>query len=284
MRSDVNISVRPKGHEKLGAKVEIKNMNSFSFIVDAINYESQRQIDILSSGGVVEQQTRGYDSSRGETFLQRTKEDAHDYRYFPEPDLLPLNITDEQINTWSLELPELPSSRQQRYISMGLPDYDAKLLTNNILISDWFDDVLQYTKNIKTASNFIMSDIMRLISETSINVSESELHAKDFATIVDYVDSQKISVNSGRQLIEIIFIEGGSPEEIINQKEMIQVSDDSLLISWIDEAIQNNPKPVQEYKDGNPSSINFIMGQVMKISKGKANPSTVMEILKNKLS
>ena len=167
---------------------------------------------------------------------------------------------------------------------MGFCDYDAKLLTNNILISDWFDDVLQYTKNIKTASNFIMSDIMRLISETSINVSESELHAKDFATIVDYVDSQKISVNSGRQLIEIIFIEGGSPEEIINQKEMIQVSDDSSLISWIDEAIQNNPKPVQEYKDGNPSSINFIMGQVMKISKGKANPSTVMEILKNKLS
>ncbi len=283
MRSDVNISVRPKGQKELGAKVEIKNMNSFSFIVDAINYESQRQINILSEGGFIDQQTRGYDSDRGETFLQRTKEDAHDYRYFPEPDLLPINITNQQIKKWSLELPELPKDRQNRYISLGLPEYDAKLLTNDIKISDWFDEVIKYTKNIKIASNFVMGDIIRLTSDTSTEIFNSNLTSKIFAEIVDITHSKKISVNSARQLIEIIFHNGGSPEEIIKEKEMIQVSDNSLLISWIDEAIKNNPKPVQEYKDGNNSSINFIIGQVMKNSKGKANPSTVMEILKNKL-
>ncbi|MEC8752966.1 MAG: Asp-tRNA(Asn)/Glu-tRNA(Gln) amidotransferase subunit GatB [Verrucomicrobiota bacterium] len=284
MRSDVNISVRLKGEKELGAKVEIKNMNSFSFIIDAINYESQRQINILSKGGFIEQQTRGYDSERGETFLQRTKEDAHDYRYFPEPDLLPIILTTEQIKTWSSELPELPHDRQKRYVSLGLPEYDAKLLTNDIRISDWFDEVAKYTKNIKIASNFIMGDIMRITADTSIDIFDSKLSPKDFAEIVDYTHNQKISVNSARQLIEIIFNNGGSPHDIINEKEMIQISDDSLLISWIDEVILNNPKPVQEYKDGNNSSINFIIGQVMKISKGKANPSNVMEIIKNKLS
>ena len=206
---------------------------------------------------------------RGETFLQRTKEDAHDYRYFPEPDLLPINITNQQIKKWSLELPELPKDRQNRYVSLGLPDYDAKLLTNDILISDWFDDVLQYTKNIKIASNFIMGDIIRLTSDTSTDILNQNYMLKIFAEIVDITHSQKISVNSGKTVDRNHFHNGGSPEEIINQKEMIQVSDNSLLISWIDEAIKNNPKPVQEYKDGNNSSINFIIGQVMKIVKEK---------------
>lgn len=283
MRSDVNISVRLSGKKELGSKVEIKNMNSFSFIYDAINYEVDRQINILESGGTVYQETRGYDSERGETFLQRSKEDAHDYRYFPEPDLLPLKIDSEQIKKWSDELPELPSSRKIRYIKMGLPEYDAKLLTASKEIADWFEETLNYTEHIKSVSNFIMTDITRLISQHNLTITNSKISPKIFADIVNITQDGEISVSSARQLIEIIFLEGGNPKSIIVEKQMIQVSDNSALEDWVDKAIEANLKPVEEYKNGNHTSINFIIGQVMKISKGKANPAVVMKLIKEKL-
>ncbi len=284
MRSDVNISVKPKSQEQLGAKVEIKNMNSFAFIVEAINYEVERQSDILKNGGIIDQETRGYDSIRGETFIQRTKENAHDYRYFPEPDLLPLHITNEEIEQWSNELPELPNQRRNRYINnLSLPEYDANILTSDKIISDWFEEVIKYTSNYKGASNFIMGDIMRLLSEHDITLQNSKLTPKVFSQIISFIDEKKININSGRELIEIIFINGGDPNEIINNKGMVQVSDDSSLEIWIDNAVKNNPKAVNEFKDGNEASVNFLMGQVMRESKGKANPSLVMELLIKKL-
>ena len=281
MRSDVNISVRTVGQKTLGSKVEIKNMNSFSFIEEAIEYEIERQITVLENGGIVDQETRGYDSDKGETFIQRTKEDAHDYRYFPEPDLLPLKLSDTEIEKWKEELPELPIKRKQRYISeLGLPEYDSSLLTADKSIADWFESVLIYTKNIKAVSNFIMGEIMRLLSEKGISIENCLILPETLAEIIKLVDTGVISNGAAKQIIEIIFDNGGNPEEIIEEHGLAQVSDDSELENWANIAIKENPKPAEEYKSGNAASINYLMGQVMKMSKGKANPGAVMKILK----
>ena len=281
MRSDVNISVRPVGQNKLGSKVEIKNMNSFSFIEEAIEYEIERQITVLENGGIVDQETRGYDSDKGETFIQRTKEDAHDYRYFPEPDLLPLKLSDTEIEKWKEKLPELPIKRKHRYISeLGLPEYDSSLLTADKSIADWFESVLIYTKNIKAVSNFIMGEIMRLLSEKGISIENCLILPETLAEIIKLVDTGVISNGAAKQIIEIIFDNGGNPKEIIEEHGLAQVSDDSELENWANIAIKENPKPAEEYKSGNAASINYLMGQVMKMSKGKANPGAVMKILK----
>jgi len=284
MRSDVNVSVRPVGQKELGAKVEIKNMNSFAFIMQAIEYEIDRQIRLLESGGKVDQETRGFDSDRGETFIQRTKEDAHDYRYFPEPDLMPVKISADQVAQWRSELPELPSQRRARYISeMGLPEYDAGILTADKDVSDWFDVAMKHTLNAKAVSNFIMGEMMRLLSEHGVSITESKVTPEKLAEIIALIDAKTISTSAGKQVFEIIFAEGGEPKKIVEEKGMAQVSDDSALESWADEAIANNAKSVEEYKSGKQGAINFLMGQVMKASKGKANPGAVMQMLKRKL-
>ncbi|MCF7849169.1 MAG: Asp-tRNA(Asn)/Glu-tRNA(Gln) amidotransferase subunit GatB [Kiritimatiellales bacterium] len=284
MRSDVNVSVRPVGQKELGAKVEIKNMNSFAFIKEAIEYEIDRQTALLESGGTVDQETRGYDPDRGETFTQRTKENAHDYRYFPEPDLMPVKIPAEQIEQWRSELPELPAQRRVRYVQeLGLPEYDAGVLTADMATSDWFEQAMRHTKNAKAVSNFIMGEMMRLLSEQNCSISESNVTPEKLAGIVALIDAKTISTGAGKQVFEIIFNDGGDPKAIVEERGMAQVSDDSALEGWADEAIANNPKPVEEYKAGNPASINFLMGQVMKASRGKANPGAVMQMLKQKL-
>ena len=284
MRSDVNISVRPYGQKELGAKVEIKNMNSFAFIVEAIDYEVERQISLLESGGEVQQETRGYDSDRKETFVQRTKEDAHDYRYFPEPDLFPLVLEDAQVTQWKAELPELPSTRKKRYIDQyGLPAYDAALITADKALSDWFDGVLEHTTFAKRASNLMMGEMMRLLSETNLPLHEIRITPQLLGQLVNMIDAGKISMGAGKQVFEILFHEGGNPEDIVEEKGLGQVSNDDDLERWANEAIEQHPKPVSEYQAGNAASINFLMGQVMKASRGKANPAAVMQILKEKL-
>jgi aspartyl-tRNA(Asn)/glutamyl-tRNA(Gln) amidotransferase subunit B len=284
MRSDVNVSVRPVGQKELGSKVEIKNMNSFAFIKDAIEYEIDRQIGVLESGGSVDQETRGYDPDRRETFTQRTKENAHDYRYFPEPDLMPVKISAEQVAHWRAELPELPAQRRVRYVSgLGLPEYDAGVLTADMATSDWFETAMQHTKNAKAVSNFIMGEMMRLLSEHDIPISESRVTPEKLADIVSLIDQKAISTSAGKQVFEIIFNEGGDPKQIVEEKGMAQVSDDSALEGWADEAIASNPKSVEEYKSGKQGAINFLMGQVMKASKGQANPGAVMQMLRQKL-
>jgi aspartyl-tRNA(Asn)/glutamyl-tRNA(Gln) amidotransferase subunit B len=284
MRSDVNISVRPIGQTELGSKVEIKNMNSFAFIQEAIEYEMDRQIAVLESGGSVDQETRGYDSDRGETFVQRSKEDAHDYRYFPEPDLLPLQLKEEEIAAWRKELPELPEQRKMRYIeSLGLPQYDAAILTADKAISDWFEEVLMHTSQVKAVSNFIMGEMMRLLAETNSEIGVCQITPAAIAEVVNLIDAGTISHGAGKQVVEILFNEGGDPQDIIDAEGLAQVSDDSELEKWADAAINDHPKPVEEYRAGNGASINFLMGQVMKMSRGKANPGAVMQILKQKL-
>lgn len=284
MRSDVNVSIRPVGQQELGAKVEIKNMNSFAFIKDAIEYEIERQTALLESGGTVVQETRGYDPDRGETFTQRTKENAHDYRYFPEPDLMPVKVPPEQLEQWRSELPELPVQRRERYVrELGLPEYDAGVLTADMATSDWFERAMAHTQNAKAVSNFIMGEMMRLLSDQEQTISDSRVTPETLAEIVALIDAKTISTGAGKQVFEIIFNEGGDPKTIVEEKGLAQVSDDSALEGWADEAIANNPKPVAEYKAGSPASINFLMGQVMKASRGKANPGAVMQMLKQKL-
>ena len=284
MRSDVNVSVRPVGQQELGAKVEIKNMNSFAFIMQAIEYEIDRQIRVLESGGKVDQETRGFDADRGETFIQRTKENAHDYRYFPEPDLMPVKISVEQVDRWRSELPELPSQRRARYVAdLGLPEYDAGILTADKDVSDWFETAMKHTKNAKAVSNFIMGEMMRLLSEHEVSIAESKVTPQKLAEIIALIDANTISTSAGKQVFETIFIEGGEPKQIVEEKGMAQVSDDSALEGWADEAIAGNPKSVEEYRGGKQGAINFLMGQVMKASKGKANPGAVMQVLKQKL-
>lgn len=284
MRSDVNISVRPAGQAELGAKVEIKNMNSFAFIKEAIEYEIDRQIEVLESGGTVVQETRGYDADRGETFSQRTKENAHDYRYFPEPDLMPVRISAEQVARWRAELPELPAQRRRRYVeTLGLPEYDAGVLTADKAVSDWFERVLQHTANAKAVSNFIMGEMMRLLADHRMSIAEAPVSPEALAEIIGLIDAKTISTGAGKQVLEILFTEGGEPRQIVEARGLAQVSDDSALEGWAEEAIANNPKPVAEYMAGNAASINFLMGQVMKASRGKANPAAVMELLKEKL-
>jgi aspartyl-tRNA(Asn)/glutamyl-tRNA(Gln) amidotransferase subunit B len=284
MRSDVNVSVRPAGQKELGAKVEIKNMNSFAFILQAIEYEVDRQIRVLENGGTVNQETRGFDSDRGETFIQRTKEDAHDYRYFPEPDLMPVRISAEQVAQWRAELPELPAQRRARYVAgLGLPEYDAAVLTADKDVSDWFEETMKYTRNAKAVSNFIMGEMMRLLSEQDMDIAASRVTPEKMAEIVSLIDGGSISTSAGKQLFEMVFMEGGEPKTIVEEKGMAQVSDDSALEGWADEAIANNPKSVEEYRGGKQGAINFLMGQVMKASKGQANPGAVMQMLKQKL-
>ncbi|QBG47265.1 Asp-tRNA(Asn)/Glu-tRNA(Gln) amidotransferase subunit GatB [Verrucomicrobia bacterium S94] len=284
MRSDVNVSVRPVGQEELGAKVEIKNMNSFAFIKDAIEYEIERQIAVLEAGGKVEQETRGYNPDRGETFVQRTKEDAHDYRYFPEPDLMPVKITAEQVEQWRSELPELPAQRRERYVKeLGLPEYDAGVLTADKATSDYFEATMTHTKNAKAVSNFIMGEMLRLLSETDSSIEDCKVTPEKLAEIIALIDAKTISTGGGKQIFEAVFNDDGDPKQIMDEKGLAQVSDDSALENWANEAIANNPKPVEEYKAGNAASINFLMGQVMKASRGKANPGAVMQMLKQKL-
>lgn len=284
IRSDVNVSIRPVGQKELGSKVEIKNMNSFAFIQMAIEYEIDRQTVLIESGGSVVQETRGFDSDRGETFSQRTKENAHDYRYFPEPDLMPVKVAKEQIEQWRSELPELPAQRRERYVKdLGLPEYDAGVLTADKATSDWFELAMRHTKNAKAVSNFVMGEMMRLLSEQDLTISESKVSPEKLAEIIALIDAKTISTGAGKQVFESVFNEGGDPKAIVEEKGMAQVSDDSALEGWADDAIAANPKPVEEYKAGNTSSINFLMGQVMKASRGKANPGAVMQMLKQKL-
>jgi len=284
MRSDVNISVRPVGQEKLGEKVEIKNMNSPRFIVEAIHYEIARQIDLIEDGGKVVQETRGYDTDRGETFTQRTKENAHDYRYFPEPDLMPVEISAEQISKWKSELPELPIQRCERYVEkLGLPDYDAKVLTAEKAVSDFFDAACEKTKQYKLLSNYLMGKAASLVTETGTALVDSKLTADALAQVAELVGGRAISSSAANELIEVLFKEGGDPKAIVEAKGMAQVNDDSALEIWAEEAIAGNTKAVADYKAGNGASINALMGSVMKASRGKANPPAVIAMLKKKL-
>ncbi len=285
MRCDANVSVRRAGEEKLGTRNEIKNLNSIRFIIAAINYEVQRQIELLESGGVVEQATRLYDTSSGITKVMRTKEDAHDYRYFPDPDLYPLKLTQDQVDAIKLQMPELPKQKVSRYIeTLGLTKYDAEVLSAEKEVADYFEEVLKTTNDAKLSSNWLSGELFGRLNKSNTEISNSPVSAKDLADLILLIKDNTISGKIAKDVLDEMFATSKAPKDIIEEKGLKQVTDTSAIEKIIDEVIANNQPSVTEYRAGKDKLFGFFVGQVMKLSKGQANPNIVNDLLKKKLS
>ena len=284
LRCDANVSIRKKGAKELGTRTEIKNINSFKFIEKAINFEIKRQIKILENGEKVTQETRLYDSSKDETRPMRSKEFANDYRYFPEPDLLPVIISDEEIKKIRDEFPELPNEKETRYQKeFGLSAYDAQIIASSKPMADFFEAALQKTKNYSLLSNWLIGEISAYLNKEQIEIHESKLSADIVAMLINRIDDQTISGKIGKSIFEEMCANGSSPDEIIKSQGLEQISDDGAIEEIILTVINENPAQVEAYLAGKEKLFGFFVGQVMKLTEGKANPKTVNNILKDKL-
>ena len=284
LRCDANVSIRKKGAKELGTRTEIKNINSFKFIEKAINFEIKRQIRILENGEKVTQETRLYDSSKDETRPMRSKEFANDYRYFPEPDLLPVIISDEEIKKIRDEFPELPNEKETRYQKeFGLSAYDAQIIASSKPMADFFEAALQKTKNYSLLSNWLIGEISAYLNKEQIEIHESKLSADIVAMLINRIDDQTISGKIGKSIFEEMCANGSSPDEIIKSQGLEQISDDEAIEEIILTVINENPAQVEAYLAGKEKLFGFFVGQVMKLTEGKANPKTVNNILKDKL-
>ena len=284
LRCDANVSIRKKGAKELGTRTEIKNINSFKFIEKAINFEIKRQIKILENGEKVIQETRLYDSSKDETRPMRSKEFANDYRYFPEPDLLPVIISDEEIKKIRDEFPELPNEKETRYQEeFGLSAYDAQIIASSKPMADFFEAALQKTKNYSLLSNWLIGEISAYLNKEQIEIHESKLSADIVAMLINRIDDQTISGKIGKSIFEEMCENGSSPDEIIKSQGLEQISDDKAIEEIILTVINENPAQVEAYLAGKDKLFGFFVGQVMKLTEGKANPKTVNDILKDKL-
>ena len=284
LRCDANVSIRKKGDQELGTRTEIKNINSFKFIEKAINFEIKRQIKILENGEKVTQETRLYDSSKDETRPMRSKEFANDYRYFPEPDLLPVVISDEEITKIRDEFPELPKDKEIRYQKQfGLSAYDAQIIASSKSMADFFEAALKKTKNYSLLSNWLIGEISAYLNKKQIEIHESKLSADNVAMLINRIDDQTISGKIGKSIFEEMCESGSSVDEIIESQGLKQISDDGAIEEIILIVINENPDQVAAYLAGKDKLFGFFVGQVMKLTEGKANPKTVNTILKNKL-
>ena len=283
LRADVNVSVRKKGETELGTRCEIKNVNSIKFMQMAIDYEANRQVDILEEGGSIDQETRLFDTKKNETRSMRTKEDAHDYRYFPDPDLLPLELNDDFINEIKKEIPELPDEKKKRFIDkFNLSPYEANILVSDIETSKYFEDVSK-NSDVKLATNWITGELFALLNNKSIEITESPITSENLAKLINLIKDGTISGKIAKTVFEIMADSGKDPKKIVEEKGLKQQSDPKELEKIIDKVISDNPKNVEAYKSGKDKLFGFFVGQVMKQSNGKANPQLVNEILKKKL-
>ncbi len=283
LRADVNISVRKEGEKKLGTRCEIKNVNSIKFMQMAIVYEAQRQVKLLESGKKIDQETRLFDTKKNETRSMRSKEDAHDYRYFPDPDLLPLNIDKNLIEKIKSNLPELPDQKKERFIKdYLLSNYEANIIVSEKEISDYFEEVVK-TSDVKLAKNWIMGDLFASLNDKNISITQSKVTAKKMAQLIDSIASGVISGRTAKEVFEIVKETGEEPKKIIETQGLQQKSDPKELEKIIDKILEDNKDKVEQYKSGKNKLFGFFVGQVMKLSSGKANPQLVNEILKKKL-
>ena len=283
LRADVNVSVRKEGNKELGTRCEIKNVNSIKFMQMAIIYEAQRQVELLESGKSIDQETRLFDTKKNETRSMRSKEDAHDYRYFPDPDLLPLNLNKELIENIKKNLPELPDQKKERFINdYLLTAYEANVLVSEKEISDYFEEVVK-TSDIKLAKNWIMGDLFASLNEKNISISQSPVTAKKMSQLIDSISSGVISGRTAKEVFEIMKESGEEPNKIIESKGLQQKSDPKELEKIIEKILTDNKDKVEQYKSGKDKLFGFFVGQVMKISGGKANPQLANQILKDKL-
>ena len=273
LRADVNVSVRKKGDEKLGTRTEMKNMNSFRSIVRAIDYEIERQIDVIEDGGKIEQETLRWDDVSGKTFPMRDKEDAQDYRYFPDPDLVAIKLSEEYIQNIKDSLPELPESRKQRYLEeYKLSEKDAKLITSSKYLSDLFEQASKVCNNPKAVSNWIISDISRILNETEMDPIEIPFDSNQLGKLVILIDKGTISSSIGKKVLTELFENPRDPEEIIKEKGWIQISDEGAIKEVVQKVLEANPQSIADYKAGKDRALGFLVGQAMKETKGKANP------------
>ncbi|WP_457643583.1 Asp-tRNA(Asn)/Glu-tRNA(Gln) amidotransferase subunit GatB [Persephonella sp.] len=286
LRCDVNISLRPKGEEKFGTKVEIKNINSFRFVQKAIEYEIERQSKILKKGGEIVQETRLFDEKTGKTFTMRTKEEAHDYRYFPDPDLIPVRITTAYVEEIRNSLPELPDQKERRYVEeLKLTEYDAEVLVADKDRAVFFEKAVEvYPKNPKSIANWIINELLGKLNEEGIDITDSPVKPEHIAQIVELIDSGAISSKIAKEVFEETFKTGKEPKVIVEEKGLKQVSDEGELRKIIEEILQNHPAEVEKYRSGNTKLMGFFVGQVMKATKGKANPKVVNKILSQLLN
>lgn len=280
LRCDVNLSVRPVGQKEFGTRTETKNLNSFKAIHNSIEFEIQRQIEVLENGGKIYQETRRFDDVKGIGYAMRTKEDAQDYRYFPEPDLAPIVLSDEYINNIKDNLPEMPHIKKERYIKeFELPEYDAEILTSSRKTASFFEKTNSICINPKAVSNWIMGDFARMLNEKEIEIDESKVTEENLAALISLIDKGTISSKIAKQVFEEMFETGKNAEDIVKEKGLVQMSDEGAIKEICQKVVDANPQSIVDYKAGKDRAIGFLVGQIMKETKGKANPQIVNKIL-----
>lgn len=284
VRFDVNVSLRTRGQEEFGTRTETKNLNSFSSVRRCMEYEIERQAQILDEGEAVIQETRTWDEGKGITLSLRSKEEAHDYRYFPEPDLVPLVIDRQWVEEIRETLPELPTARRERLKSLGLTEYDAGVITSSKEMSDFFDAALRDFSDVKVLANWVMGDFSRLLNAKQFKVEASPVTPSQLSQLLKLIEKGTISGKIGKSVLEEMFESGIDPAEVIRAKGLAQISDESALLKHVDEVISANPQSVEDYKAGKERAIGFLVGQIMKATKGQANPGVVNTLLKEQLS
>ena len=283
LRADVNVSVRKIGEKKLGTRCEIKNVNSIKFMQMAIEYEANRQVDLIEDGGSVDQETRLFDTKKNQTRSMRSKEDAHDYRYFPDPDLLPLEFDDQFISNLKKEIPELPDVKKKRFIEkFNLSPYEANILVSDIETSKYFEEVIK-NSDVKISTNWITGELFALLNEKNLEITQSPISSKNLSKLINLIKDGTISGKIAKSVFEIMAEGDKDPQKIIDEKGLKQESDPKELEKLIDRVVKDNQDKVKEYKSGKDKLFGFFVGQAMKVSGGKANPQLVNEILKKKL-
>ena len=285
LRCDVNVSLRPWGQKELGTKAELKNMNSFKALQKALDYEIERQAAILDEGGKIIQETRTWDENKGITLSLRSKEEAHDYRYFPEPDLVPMVIDGEWVEEIRATIPELPDARKKRLMQdYGLPEYDAGVITSSKDLAEYFDVCLKHHQDAKAISNWVMGELLKHLNASDTDITMSPIKPEQLGELLSLIAKGTISGKQAKQVFEEMWETGKKPEVIVKEKGMVQISDESAVAGLVDEAIAKNPQAVEDFKSGKESALGFFVGQVMKASRGQANPGVVNKILREKLS
>ncbi len=281
LRADVNISVRKKGQKEFGTRTEMKNMNSFKSISRALEYEIERQIDVIENGGIIEQETLRWDEVSGKTFSMRDKEDAQDYRYFPEPDLVPIRLSEEYIENIRKNLPELPETRKQRYINeYKLTEKEANTLTASKYLSDFFEKGTQISKNPKAVCNWLLSDVARILNEKELEPEDMPFTPDNLAELIGLIEKGTISSKIAKDVLEVMFEDPKEPSKIIEEKGWVQISDESAIKEIVLKIISENPQSVSDFKNGKDKALGFLVGQAMKATKGKANPQMLNTMFK----
>jgi len=284
-RCDANVSIRPVGAKEFGTRAEVKNVNSFKFVQKALEYEIKRQAQVLDDGGKVIQETRLFDSTKGVTFSMRSKEEAHDYRYFPEPDLVPIVVSRETVEDVKKTIPELPDARRERFAKeYGLPEYDADMLTQSRALAAYFEETAKLSGQPKVASNWIMGELMRLLNAENKEIEDCPIKPDRLARMIKMINDGVISTKIAKTVFEEMYKTGKDAEVVVKEQGLVQVSDTGAIETIIDEVIKANPAQAADYKAGKDKLFGFFVGQVMKASKGKANPELVNQLLKKKLA